>query len=586
MIKSILVLENGTEISAGATETNAIQNVSVEESCNDGEDLSFGSVCAKKITVNIITPKNQVQISAGEKITLYEEESEVRRKKGVFTSEKPRRKNSNSTKIEAYDNISLLDKDITDWFNALDAFPYTAFDMARLTFQHCGIGFSNTEIKNGDFKINEIKFASVTARQIIRWIGEICGCFCVADENGNATYRWYKENNTAITADGAEGSVIFLRGTLSYEDYEVKGVDGVQIQQGSEDLGISYPENLEGGNVYKISANPFLMVSEESAIKTIAQSLYDAVKNQIYTPCRVRVPASFKFDVGDIVRIEDANGVIIKSYIMRRNRNGNVENIECTGNYERNGATSLYNTDFSSQYGTILTIRKGLGELRIRAERADMAFAEYKIEVRDTYATQSMLTQYRNDTSNALSEYKQVVSNTYATLDMLTKYQNATSNSITKITQTADKDRSAIELLVEYDSNGNPKTSANLLIEAINGESTVSINSDKIDINGVVTANQTFKILEDGSMEATGGEIGGWIIGQYEIHSRFGTYGTYSFSRTGADYNTVVGHAFTCLTFDGITYVIKERNDYSSQTIIELRRLIRVDGNDVIWEPI
>ena len=557
MIKSILVLENGTEISAGAMETNAIQNVSVEESCNDGEDLSFGSVCAQKITVNIITPKNKVPISAGEKIILYEEESGVRRKKGVFTSEKPQRKNSNSTKIEAYDNISLLDKDITDWFNSLDAFPYTSFDLASLTFRHCGIGFSNIGIKNGDFKINEIKFASVTARQIIRWIGEICGCFCVADENGNATYRWYKENNTTITADGSEGSVIFLPGTLSYEDYEVKGVDRVQIQQGSEDLGISYPENLDGGNVYKISANPFLMVSEESAIKTIAQSLYDAVKNQIYTPCRVRVPASFKFDVGDIVRIEDANGVIIKSYIMRRNRNGNVENIECTGNYERNGATSLYNTDFSSQYGTTLTIRKGLGELRIRAERADRALAEYKIKVSDTYATQSMLTDYKDEVSEAL----------------------------TSITETADKDRSAIELLVEYDSDGNPKTSANLLIEAINGESTVSINSDKIDINGVVTANQTFEILEDGSMNATGGKIGGWIIGQYEIHSRFGAYGTYSFSRSGADHNTVVGYAFTVLHIEGISYVIKERNDYSSKTIIELRRLIRMDGNDVIFEP-
>lgn len=428
MIKSILVLESGTEISAGAMETNAIQNVSVEESCNDGEDLSFGSVCAKKITVNIITPKNQVPIRAGEKIILYEEEGGVRRKKGVFTSEKPQRKNSNSTKIEAYDNISLLDKDVTDWFNALDKFPYTSFDLASLTFRHCGIGFSNIEIKNGDFEINETKFSSVTARQIIRWIGEICGCFCVADENGNATYRWYTENNTKITSDGAEGSVIFQQGTLSYEDYEVKGVDRVQIQQSSEDLGISYPENLEGGNVYKISANPFLMVAEESAIKTIAQSLYEDVKNQIYTPCRVRVPASFEFDVGDIVRIEDANGVIIKSYIMRRNRNGNVENIECTGNYERNGATSLYNIDFSSQYGTALTIRKGLGELRIRAEHTDRALAEYKIE--------------------------------------------------------ADKNRSAIELLVEYDANGNPQTSASLIIEAINGESAAKIKADRLDIEG------------------------------------------------------------------------------------------------------
>ena len=51
MIKTILVLSDGTEIFAGHNRINAIQNTSIMESSNDSEDLTFGSVCAKKIEI-------------------------------------------------------------------------------------------------------------------------------------------------------------------------------------------------------------------------------------------------------------------------------------------------------------------------------------------------------------------------------------------------------------------------------------------------------------------------------------------------------------------------------------------------------
>ena len=122
---------------------------------------------------------------------VYEEENGVRRKKGNFIAEKPQKNGANTTNIVAYDNISLLDKDVTEWFNSLEGFPYTAYDMAKKVCQYCGINFANANINNGDYLIYATQLKSVTARQIVRWIGEISGCFCVADENGNAVYQWY-----------------------------------------------------------------------------------------------------------------------------------------------------------------------------------------------------------------------------------------------------------------------------------------------------------------------------------------------------------------------------------------------------------
>ena len=51
-----------------------------------------------------------------------------------------------------------------------------------------------------------------------------------------------------------------------------------------------------------------------------------------------------------------------------------------------------------------------------------------------------------------------------------------------------------------------------VLVEAINGSSGVSIAADRINLNGAVTANENFRIYEDGSvscreMEITGGHI-------------------------------------------------------------------------------
>lgn len=58
------------------------------------------------------------------------------------------------------------------------------------------------------------------------------------------------------------------------------------------------------------------------------------------------------------------------------------------------------------------------------------------------------------------------------------------------------------------------KVNADNVIEAVNLEAQggVTINAQAININGVVSANNGFKVNLDGSVESTAGKIGGWII--------------------------------------------------------------------------
>ncbi len=69
-----------------------------------------------------------------------------------------------------------------------------------------------------------------------------------------------------------------------------------------------------------------------------------------------------------------------------------------------------------------------------------------------------------------------------------------------------------IALVVGEDENGKDAVRASIIVEAINDTSDVAITADRINLNGAVTANENFRIHEDGSVscrqiEITGGRI-------------------------------------------------------------------------------
>lgn len=524
MLKTILVLSDGTEIVAGVSETNAIQSTSIQESTNDGEDLTFGSVCAKMISVKIITPLNQLPIMAGEKIIVYEEENGVRRKKGHFIAEKPQKQGANTTNVIAYDNISLLDKDITEWFNALDEFPYTAYNMAKITCEHCGVHLANSSIQNGEFLINETKLSSVTGRQIIRWIGEICGCFCVSDEDGNAIYRWYVKNDIPIVSNRSENAITFFQGSLSYEDYKVRKIDRVQIRQDAEDVGISYPTHTEGGNAYIIQSNPFLMASDAEEIKNISQTLYEIIQHVTYTPCKVSIPSSFAFAVGDIIEIADANGVKISAYVMQKSRNGQKETLESTGNYERNGATTLYSTRYGVNYGENLKMRQSVARIE--------------------------------------------------------KESSQQGARIGLLVETTDDGEYVVRGSVMVEAI-NGQTAAKISADVVNIDvvKTLNAKADEINITSdLLKISSSGFSLENGALYATEGEIGGWVMekdnnfkGDPVLRTKNGIYGTISYN--AGVYVEKTGYIFIVQTYAGTYYIVKESAIYESETLAKVSAL-------------
>ena len=129
------------------------------------------------------------------------------------------------------------------------------------------------------------------------------------------------------------------------------------------------------------------------------------------------------------------------------------------------------------------------------------------------------------------------------------------------ITQTANE----INLRVDEKLDEEDFTSANIMLKINNDESQASINADKINLNGVVTANENFKILSDGSMEAVNGTF---TNGKIFLSSSSLGANIFKIQKTG-DNNTFLQLGFNLLQLDyaGSTLITLGRGEVSGSPV-------------------
>lgn len=414
MSKNLIVLEDGTEITSGREEYNAIQSITLTESVNSDEELTLGSACASILEATIFTPRGGVTLNAGAEVTLYKVDDDgARTKKGIFILEKPTRPSANTIKFTGYDRMIKLDKDLTAWLEGLGGWPYCLIDFARMVCAACGLTLVTEAIPNGDFPVPQFQYSEVTGRELMKWIGEICCRFCRANADGDIELAWYAPSGKHIT-HSAEPRY-FAKG-LSYETYEVAPIDAVQIKLADSDTGGLWPEADDGANSYIISGNPFLQTEITNDLLPYLQVIKEQLDGVTYTPCKISMSADPDVLAGSIVEITDINGVTITAYVMSRTETGRKVTLECTGSHRRDSSTA--------------------------------------------------------------------------------------TNSRTK---TEDR---VNELMIAVKGFDGKK-----IVSMINlSEDTVKIQGEKIQLEGTVTANEHFKILKDGSIEANAGVVGGCEI--------------------------------------------------------------------------
>lgn len=343
MLKNLFVLPDGTEIFSGQNSVNAILTSTITGSVNSGTELTLGSVCCAALEAKLFTPNGNLNIAVGSEITVYKVDDDGNRTQaGVFRMEAPERPSRNTYKFTAYDRISLLDIDLTEWVQSLTDWPYSLLTFAKMVCEECKLSLVNTEIPNGDFQVNEFS-RTVTGRELMSWIGQIAARFCRATPEGDIEFAWYEDSGVTLKPGGER-----YYHSLKYEDYQVAKIEAVQVRLADSESGLPWPAMNAGTNCYVISGNPLITVVGDE-LKTRLATIKAEVGSTTYTPCKIVIPASPDIRPGHIVHIVDIDGNTYDTCVMTRTQRGQRDTLVSTGSARRDSTTAANNTQESAK---------------------------------------------------------------------------------------------------------------------------------------------------------------------------------------------------------------------------------------------
>jgi len=386
MYYSVLLLPNGTELKGGEA-GSTLKALTLHTAVNAGQEFTIGSAFSDYIEAEIwADPGGSLQITAGDALTYYrQDDAGSRTKVGVFYAEKPTRTKRNSYKVTAYDTMSKLDADFSGWLRANQAqFPKTIWQLVQLACQRAGVTLASSSLPiNGSYSVQAFYADDLTCRQIISWAAEAAGCYAHMNADGKLQFLTYsdKRSTAKITPDGASNSTAYYADSLSYEDYTVKAIEKVQIRQSDSDVGVIYPDSTTATNTYAVQGNLLLTTGTEANLKTVAQNLYNVLKNVTYTPCKVSVPSSSGLACGQIVHVKDARGREFDTYLMSATTSSGKASFESVGSASRESSSAVNSQSYKNLTGKMLEIKTSVDGLEVKASDLTGKYTDLKATV-------------------------------------------------------------------------------------------------------------------------------------------------------------------------------------------------------------
>ena len=381
MIKNILVLDDGTEISSGTVGKSAILSLTCTETVSKTTDLCPGAACSNKLEITIwVEPGTDLPITSGTRLTHYRETSGQRTLAGTYWAVKPTSQTRNTYKIYAYDAVSLLDGVQSTWLRSIqDQFPMTLWKFAGLVAQRCGVTIANNSLpRNGTYLVQPFYADNLTGRQLLAWVAEASCTFLRATPDGKIEFAWYTDYN----ASQSIGPTVYIRDSLSHDKFQTAPVVKVQIRQSDDDVGVLYPSDESGSNALIIQGNLLLTSATAEALKPVAQAIFETMQGVTYTPLKVTVPADFPLPApGNIVSVTDARGNVLSSYIMNRTISGQQVTLESTGNATRDGTAAVNEQSYKNLTGKMLEIKTSVDGLEVKASDLTGKYTDLKATV-------------------------------------------------------------------------------------------------------------------------------------------------------------------------------------------------------------
>ena len=343
MLRTLIRLSDGTEISSGLSASMNIRSCTITQCCNSGEELTIGSVCAA--CVEMVVQASDNTFNSEDIFTLFKvDDAGNETQIGVFNVFAPEKKGEHLYKVTAYDNVIKLDVDLSEWLLENVAYLRDPRDFAYAVCRQCGVAFSDTGFNFHD--IHYIPYfeptGPVTGRKLLQWLGEMLGYFCVATPAGELEFRWYVDNINGVLSD--TGSRFRIRGSYKFKNH-ILPIDSVRIIDSNGNYRSSTLDSI--GNQYIIKENPILegYASVKHAGYILQRLLNEKEIFECHgygslAACEVSIPASLDVNVGDIIVVDEQDPGMQNTYkncmrVMTKIQKGQKDTLYCTGSYRR-----------------------------------------------------------------------------------------------------------------------------------------------------------------------------------------------------------------------------------------------------------
>lgn len=341
--KQIIIATEDGKVKITNTELHEDKFELTESLCSEDE-LQFGACEASvvKFTMsNIFLPMKGKWITV--KITPKGVDAPYQIGRYKVYSDKPTADRT-CRDVVAYDALyDILNVDMAAWYSSL-AFPMTLKAFRDAFFSHFGVEQETISLVNDNMTVEktiEITGSSadgstigeaLSGKTVLSCICEINGCFGHIGRDGKFRYisldqemQGLYPRNDLYPADDLYprdphsqpiGRSFYI--SAKYEDYLVKSIDKLQINEKENDIGVIVGT---GSNGYNIEGNFLVYGKGSDELRGIANNVFGKIKNLVYRPYSADCKGNPCLEVGNSIRF-NTKYELIETYILKRTLKG------------------------------------------------------------------------------------------------------------------------------------------------------------------------------------------------------------------------------------------------------------------------
>lgn len=435
------------------------------------------------------------------------------------------------------------------------SYPTTLKNIFTSLCAHVGVPASMADFPNSGKTFDSPLFRTqdVLCREVLQWIAEAACSFARISRSGVCELAWFTDTN--VTFNKTANSADYYNAVVS--EYQVAKIDKLQVAASEKDIGVIVGT---GTNAYQIIDCPMLYGYTDAQIRPYAQVIYNRLNSfAAFTPVELDAKGDWSLEVGDMIKLVTDDGTYtfpiyrmdltfkgrariqyissgspLRPAISAENRRTLIagraaHEIEMTVEGMKQTVTRVaFLTPVESDTDPSL----GWDDDQKTANTGYQWYNDGKIKVWTGSAWQTVISPKYNQTATPTGAKEGEYWYNPATKE-IKRYTGSAwvvDNTVCMPTTWTQNMQTQLEITAEGLSSTVTKDN---IISTINQSSeAVSISASKINLNGVVTANNNFKIDTNGKMSCVNADISGKITATSGSIAGFDIYGSYLYGTT------------------------------------------------------